>query len=99
MGDTGDDFRVMREHTRQRHKQMHDENRRLLLASGIPFRDKGEALLFRNPGSPLADFYPSTGRWTVIGRMGRFDGLSVLRGGASAFLAWYRGHSRKGGDE
>ncbi len=61
-----------------------DRNWSVLNACRIPFelRNDGEAVLFRQPGKPAADFYPSTGRWR--------SGERTYTGGAHAFLDWYR---------
>ena len=83
MGDMGDDFRVMREHRKELHEKWHKANRSLIDASGLPYEDKGEALLFRI-GSVSADFYPSTGRWRVAGER------DTYRGGGRVFLNWLR---------
>jgi hypothetical protein len=47
--------------------------------------DGDGACLFREPGKPRVDFYPSTGRWRTVGR----EPEKVHRGGARAFIAWY----------
>ena len=82
MGDMGDDFRAMDADTKQRHADWHAKNREILDASGLPYTDKGETLLFRIPLRDWkADFYPSTGRWK--------DGSGKMhRGGAQRFLQW-----------
>lgn len=77
-------WRQVKRETKARHARWHAQNRALLETSGPTYTDKGEALLFRNPGKPSCDFYPSTGRWKVN------DGSGTMRrGGARAFLAWY----------
>ena len=77
-------WRQVKEETKARHARWHAQNRAILESSGIAYTDKGEALLFRNPGKPSCDFYPSTGRWKVN------DGHGTMRrGGARAFLTWY----------
>jgi hypothetical protein len=63
------------------------ENRQALVASGVPFTDRGTALLFRVRGKPPVDFYPTTGRWRVPSR------ARVWSGGATAFLRWYQGQT------
>lgn len=86
MGEQAEYGRAMTEARKDRHADWHAENRRLIQGSGIAFVDRGETLLFR--GRVWADFYPSTGRWREVGQ-----GASgkTMRGGAEAFLAWYRG--------
>lgn len=84
MGDVGEAFKEWNEAKKQQHREWHDSNRRIIDQSKIPYTDKWEALLFREPGMPKVDFYPSTGRWRVAGKKKTF------RGGATAFLGWYR---------
>ena len=77
-------WRQVKEETKARHARWRAQNRAILESSGLAYTDKGEALLFRNPGKPSCDFYPSTGRWKVN------DGRGTMRrGGARAFLTWY----------
>ena len=77
-------WRQVKAETKARHARWHAQNRAILETSGLAYTDKGEALLFRNPGKPSCDFYPSTGRWKVN------DGNGTMhRGGARAFLTWY----------
>ena len=83
MGDMGDDFRAMRDHRKERHARWHRLNRAAIDASGIPYTDRDETLLFRLDGVS-ADFYPSTGRWREPGNQ------YTYRGGAQAFLAWLK---------
>ncbi len=75
---------VERELTQDRHAQWKVENLAALRASGVPFQERPEACLFRVSGKPPVDFYPSTGRWRVVAGKKK-----TLRGGATAFLAWY----------
>ena len=69
-----------------RHARFRTQNTAVLEASGLllDFRNGGETILFRQPGKPRCDFFPSTGRWRVAGRDETFNG------GAEAFLGWYR---------
>lgn len=79
----GEDFKYMRELRQAQHEKWHRENRAEIDASGIPYTDRGEALLFRFADIKV-DFYPSTGRWRLVG----IAGGKAMRGGARAFLAW-----------
>jgi hypothetical protein len=76
---------------KERHAAWRAKNRKVITASGLPFADRGETLLFR--GAVHADFYPSTGRWREVGQ-----GASsrTMRGGAEAFLAWLRKRALRG---
>lgn len=82
MGDMTEGFREMTRERKERHAKWHERNRAIIEAANLRYTDKGEALLFREKNKPKSDFYPSTGRWKV--------GNQVYRGGAIAFLEWYR---------
>lgn len=64
------------------------ENLTALEASGLRYEtaNNGETLLFREPGKPRVDFYPSTGRWRVVGVS---TPQPARGGGARNFLRWY----------
>jgi hypothetical protein len=85
MSELGEDFKFLREQTRLRHQQWHKDNRAVIDASGTPYSDRGETLLFR--GAVKADFYPSTGRWRSGGK--------TYRGGAQSFLNWLKKEHEK----
>lgn len=87
MGDTADDFAAMKAHTQAKHAEWKERNTETLLRSNLTLTIKsgGEVILFREPGKPKVDFYPSTGRWRVVGN----GSQRPLRGGAEAFLNWY----------
>ena len=87
MGDMGDDFAAMKAHRQQQHADWKQKNMEILSASGAVFTvtNSGETLLFRMSGYPKVDFYPSTGRWRIVGANSR-----TLKGGATSFLNWYR---------
>lgn len=82
MNETTEMWREVRKDKQERHAKLYQQNKSILVASGIPFEDKGETLLFRQPNKPKVDFYPSTGRWKYKN--------DFMRGGAKAFLEWYR---------
>jgi hypothetical protein len=88
MGDMGDDFAAMNAHRQQQHAEWKRMNMAALNASSVVFTttNYGETLLFREPGKPKVDFYPSTGRWRVAGVKKTFSG------GAQRFLGWYKRH-------
>lgn len=78
-------YREMDRMRKERHAGWKTSNLDILKKSGIIFRESGsETLLFRNPGKPRVDFYPSTGRWKVI----RTN--TIMGGGALKFIAWYK---------
>lgn len=84
--DTAMDGRALDESRKARHADWCRVNTGEIEASGIEHASKnsGESLLFRERGKPKVDFFPSTGRWRVAGQ------TRTYRGGAVAFLAWYR---------
>lgn len=86
MGDMGDDFAAMKAHTQARHAEWKQKNMAVLGESGAIFTvtNHGETLLFRQPGKPKVDFYPSTGRWRIVGATSK-----TFSGGAQSFLNWY----------
>ncbi len=89
MGDMGDAFRAMKADKKQRHADWYEQNLEILVASGIPFTDKGETLLFREGKGWRADFYPSTGRWKDLANN------KMRGGGAEKFLLWVMGCEQK----
>lgn len=75
----------LRAERKDKHLAWKEANLAILRASGVPLVGREEACLFREDGKPRVDFYPSTGRWRVVG-----DGRNkTFRGGAAAFLKWY----------
>jgi len=77
---------MWREHKQDiqaRHARAKMQNLATLRDRGIPFTERDEALLFREPRHPKVDFFPSTGRWRIPGEKRTYGG------GAGAFLAWY----------
>ncbi len=87
--DIADMGRAMKADRQGRHARWNHENRTVLTFAGIPFTDRGEALLFRIAGKPRVDFYPSSGRWRVAGEQ------KTHRGQARAFLAWFAKQGNK----
>ncbi len=79
-----EEYRAHKEQKQAARDWRRDSNWSVLNACRIPFelRNDGEAVLFRQPGKPAADFYPSTGRWR--------SGEQTYKGGAQAFLDWYK---------
>lgn len=85
MSEQTDCFRAIQQHRRDEHAEQKKGNTRIICASGLNFRstNNGECLVFRERNKPQVDFYPSTGRWRVIGDK------RTCSGGAGAFLTWY----------
>jgi hypothetical protein len=93
MGEMGEVFGAMREATRQRHAEWKTNNMATVQKADVVYRtaNAGETLLFREPGKPKVDFYPSTGRWRVVGDP---TNTRTMGGGAEKFLKWYAAHTR-----
>lgn len=64
----------------ERHQDWKEQNLAIIQASGVEYIDRGETLLFRLPGKPKVDFYPSTGRWRLV------QENKTYSGGAEKFL-------------
>lgn len=80
---TGEDYAAMRE-AKQRHKERRAAiNLPIIEASGIPFEYKASTVLFREPGMPQVNFWPSTDKWHVCGTNESRNGDAV------ALLRWY----------
>jgi len=60
----------------------YEKNIEYLKSTGIPFIVRDSAVLFRNEGKPVVDFYPGTGNWKVGVRMFR-------EGSVKKFIEWY----------
>lgn len=98
MGDMAEYFKDMNEEKKKRHQGWKEENTRILAEAGLPYLIKGdEVILFREPGKPKVDFYPSTGRWKSITRrqpsemfVAGSDIIKYFSGGAEVFLKWYK---------
>lgn len=86
MGEQAEYGRIMREHRQGKHQEWNRNNTRIIGASGIPYMDRGETFCFREEGKPKVDFYPSTGRWRVVGTQ---EQRKAKSGGARKFLNWY----------
>lgn len=83
--DLSEYYAAMNKEKQERHAEWKRLNTAVLKESGIPFRIAGpESFLFREPNKPVVDFYPSTGRWRTP-KDGR-----TYRGGAKAFISWYK---------
>ena len=85
MNDFGDIYQAMNEEKRKRHARWKVKNTEIIVNSGLLFDWAGqETILFRMDDKLKVDFYPSTGRWRVIGNNRTFSG------GAKNFINWYR---------
>lgn len=84
----GEDIEALRAAQKAERKAREKAHRtRVLAESGLKFTSSndGENLMFREPGKPKVDFYPSSGRWKVAG----IGGGKVMEGGVKVFLDWY----------
>lgn len=86
MDDDSVDSSILSDLRKERHREWKDENLDLLRTSGLSYRltNNNETAVFREPGKPKVDFYPSTGRWRVVSGNSRTVG-----GGAMKFIEWY----------
>lgn len=83
--DISETYAAMNQEKRERHAEWKRLNTIALEESGIPYRVAGpETFIFREVGKPKVDFYPSTGRWREM------SSGKTFRGGAKAFIAWYK---------
>jgi len=80
------DSSILTDLRKAQHREWKDENLDVIRSSRIPYRstNNGESLLFREPGKPKVDFFPSTGRWRVVSGNAR-----TMGGHAMKFLEWY----------
>ena len=83
----GDIFRAMKEDKKERSKKNYDSNMPIL--DGCEFkheiRNQGSVYLFRHPGKPKVDYYPTKNSWRIVGSKPR-----KMNGTANDFLNWYR---------
>lgn len=63
-----------------------------LKKAGLQFEVKGDVYLFREAGKPRVNFWPSTGRWLVVGMR---TPQKTQSGGAEKFIAWYKNQINK----
>lgn len=87
MGSEGEIWRQVKEQVRAKRQSNARAYLELLQKSGHIFTvtNGSEQLMFREPGKPPVDFWPSTGRWRIPKA-----GSKTHNGGATSFLAWYR---------
>jgi hypothetical protein len=80
------DSSILGDLKKERHQEWWDDNVNEIEASGVPhtFTNNGESVLFREKGKPKVDFFPSTGRWRIVGKNAR-----TMGGGAKRFIEWY----------
>lgn len=85
------DWIGFRREKQSRHQHWREVNLQAILAAEFPFTAvaNGTTLTFRIEGKPWVDFYPHTGRWRVVRPLERY----TYRGGAVAFLVWFRKQS------
>lgn len=86
--DDSPDWATFRQEKQARHNGWKETNLQAIRAAEFPFTSvaQGTTLTFRIEGKPWVDFYPHTGRWRVV----RPRAPNTYRGGAVAFLVWFR---------
>lgn len=88
MSEDSELYEAMDRARKERHAEWKVVNMQAIKDSGIFYRVASpETILFRNPGKPKADFYPSTGRWRTP------QSGKTYNGGAKAFISWYQSNS------
>lgn len=65
MGDMGDMFKVMKQHSKDRRSSNREQSPQLLRLEGIDFirKNGGTHLLVYGNNDTTIDFWPGTGRW------------------------------------
>jgi len=89
MGDMGDMYRGWKEIKKEQNRKREAANMEVinmwLMSGNIKYAqhisDRGGTILFRFPGKPKADFYPTKNKWR--------KGNAIYRGDAKKFLDWY----------
>ena len=83
-----EDKQRKREEARERRAKRLEENLKLLRESEFVFETRNDStvLLFRIPGKPMVDYYPSTNTWRTVGG----DKQVKKFGRAPKFLKWFR---------
>ena len=78
----GDDFRAARKEKQEQHGRNHVKNMAILEKSGLAYTvtNGSQCILFRIPGYPVTDFYPSSGKWRAARR--------TYWGGATSCINW-----------
>lgn len=68
MGDMGDDFRAMREHSKEKRADNRESSADALKRAGVSFdiRNRGAHLIVKHNGIRI-DFWPGTGKWSSAG--------------------------------
>lgn len=91
MSEMGEDFKFMKDLSKERHSKWYLQNMSDLMNNdleSLDFEHKDTVCLFRESNKPKVDFYPHTGRWRIVGQPESRKG-KTLSGGAKSFLNWY----------
>ena len=86
--DVSEMWREHNEARQARHAKWKKINLRTIRESELACVIKSEVVLFRESGCHKIDFYPSTGRWRIVGKSKYAK--KVFSGGAEKFLKWYQ---------
>lgn len=81
-----EDFKEIERINKEQKRVTGSDNMRVLKSSGIQYtvKNSGTIILFRVPGKPAVDFYPTTSKWKLVGPKPQ-----LIFGNATAFLIWY----------
>lgn len=84
--DIRDVFKGMKAVQQDQHRAWHQQNFDAIKTAGLRYTvtNDGLCIVIREVGKPQVDFYPSTGRWRVVGKSPQTFG-----GHAEKFLRWY----------
>lgn len=80
-------YQSLKEERKERKSASLEENMKAINESGLPYetRNNGTVILFRLPGKPDVDFYPTTNHWHIIIANERLK----MDGNAKKFLKWF----------
>ena len=85
MGDMGEVFRDMRSIKKEHKVKQLEKNKHFIDQNGLEYHlvNYGTTMLFREPGKPKVDYYPSTNKWKC--------GIKFYHGNVVDFVEWYEG--------
>jgi hypothetical protein len=89
-----ENWKFLKEEKKKRHAQWKNDNIQILvdnMGDRFEFRNDMETIIFRDKDYPQVDFYPSTGRWRIVGNEKSY----TYSGGAEKFIEWYEKQKEK----
>lgn len=80
MSDLADDYRAMREHSREKKLSNKEFSTKLLDKRGVDYESKNNGIhLIVFNGDETIDFYPSTGKWIPRGGKAQRGVMNLLK--------------------